>query len=88
LTPAFNPVSPALVYSDPRRYALSVFNMSLGGGVSSRLFQCLREREALVYSVGSLAEQYSDSGLLGVYLVTDQGKLSRWMAVLREELDP
>jgi len=31
----------------------------------------LREREALVYSVGSFAEQYSDSGLLGVYLVTD-----------------
>lgn len=54
---------PALVYSDPRRSALPVLNMSLGGGVSSSLPQRLREREALVYSVGSLAEQYSDSGV-------------------------
>jgi predicted Zn-dependent peptidase len=77
---------PALTYSDPRRHALAVLNMALGGGVSSRLFQRLREQEALVYSVGSFAEQYSDSGLLGVYLVTDHRKLARCVAVLREEL--
>jgi predicted Zn-dependent peptidase len=77
---------PALVYSDPRRHALGVLNTALGGGVSSRLFQRLREQEALVYSVGSFAEQYSDSGLLGIYLVTDHRKLARCMTVLREEL--
>ena len=77
---------PALVYADPRRQALAVLNMAFGGGVSSRLFQRLREQEALVYSVGSFAEQYSDSGLLGVYLVTDHRKLARCVAVLREEL--
>jgi len=77
---------PALVYTDPRRHALGVLNTALGGGVSSRLFQRLREQEALVYSVSSFAEQYSDSGLLGVYLVTDHRKLARCMAVLREEL--
>ncbi len=77
---------PALVYADPRRHALGVLNSALGGGVSSRLFQRLREQEALVYSVGSFAEQYSDCGLLGVYLVTDHRKLARCMAVLREEL--
>jgi predicted Zn-dependent peptidase len=77
---------PSLTYSDPRRHALAVLNMALGGGVSSRLFQRLREQEALVYSVGSFAEQYSDSGLLGVYLVTDHRKLARCVAVLREEL--
>ncbi len=76
---------PALTYSDPRRHALAVLNMALGGGVSSRLFQRLREQEALVYSVGSFAEQYSDSGLLGVYLVTDHRKLARCVAALREE---
>ncbi|MBN2465511.1 insulinase family protein, partial [candidate division WOR-3 bacterium] len=76
---------PGLVYSDPRRHALAVLNMALGGGVSSRLFQRLREQEALVYSVGSFAEQYSDSGLLGVYLVTDHRKLARCVTVLREE---
>jgi predicted Zn-dependent peptidase len=54
----------ALVYSDPRRYALSVLNMALGEGVSSSLFPRLHEREALVYSVGRFAEQYLDSGLL------------------------
>ncbi len=47
----------ALVCSDPRPYAHSVLNMALGGGVSARLFQRLREREALVYSVGNFAEQ-------------------------------
>jgi len=77
---------PGLRYSDPRRHALAVMNMALGGGVSSRLFQRLREQEALVYSVGSFAEQYSDSGLLGVYLVTDHRKLARCVTVLREEL--
>jgi len=41
--------------------------MALGGGVSSRLFQRLHEREALVYSLGNVAEQESDSGWLGVY---------------------
>jgi predicted Zn-dependent peptidase len=41
----------------PRSYALSVLKMALGGGVSSRLFQRLHEREALVYSVGNFAEQ-------------------------------
>jgi predicted Zn-dependent peptidase len=76
----------APAYSDPRRHALGVLNTALGGGVSSRLFQRLREQEALVYSVGSFAEQYSDTGLLGVYLVTDHRKLARCMAVLREEV--
>jgi hypothetical protein len=42
---------------------LSVPNMALGGGVSSWLFQRLREPEALIYSVGSFAEQYLDSEL-------------------------
>jgi predicted Zn-dependent peptidase len=77
---------PALAYADPRRRALTVLNMAVGGGVSSRLFQRLREQEALVYSVGSFAERYSDSGLLGVYLVTDHRKLARCVGVLREEL--
>jgi len=77
---------PGLAYADQQRRALTVLNMAVGGGVSSRLFQRLREQEALVYSVGSFAEKYSDSGLLGVYLVTDHRKLARCLAVLREEL--
>jgi predicted Zn-dependent peptidase len=78
---------PGLVYTDPRRYALSVLNTAFGGGVSSRLFQRLREQEGLVYSVGSLAEMYSDSGLLDIVFVTDARKLERCLAVIREELN-
>lgn len=77
---------PSFNYDDPRRYALSVLNTALGGGVSSRLFQRLREREALVYSVASFTELYADSGLLGLYFVTDRRKLGRCLEVMREEL--
>jgi predicted Zn-dependent peptidase len=78
---------PAFDYADPRRYALAVLNTALGGGVSSRLFQRLREREALVYSVSSFTDLFSDSGLLGFYFVTDARKLGRCAAALNEELD-
>jgi len=77
---------PTFAYADPRRHALVVLNTALGGGVSSRLFQRLREREALVYSVASFAESYGDSGLLGIYFVTDRRKLERCLDVLAEEL--
>ncbi len=77
---------PAFDRADPRRYALGVLNTALGGGTSSRLFQRLREREALVYSVASFTELYSDSGLLGFYFVTDARKLARCVGALREEL--
>lgn len=76
----------AFPYADPRRYALSVLNTILGGGVSSRLFQRLREDEGLVYSIGSFVELYQDSGLLGVYFVAESSKLNRCVAVLKDEL--
>jgi len=77
---------PAFAYPDPRRYALSVMNSIVGGGLSSRLFQRLREDEGLVYSVSSFAELYEDTGLLGIYFVTDRRKLERCLDVMREEL--
>jgi len=78
---------PAFAYTDPRRYALAVLNTALGGGVSSRLFQRLRETEGLVYSIGSFVELYEDSGLLGIYFITEHRKLARCIAVLREEIE-
>lgn len=77
---------PGFAYGDPRRHALSVLNTALGGGVSSRLFQRLRERDALVYSVASFTELYADSGFIGIYFVTDHRKLGRCLEVIREEL--
>ncbi len=78
---------PAFRYGDPRRYALSVLNAAWGGGLSSRLFQRLREDEGLVYSVSSFAELYEDSGLVGVFFIADRRKLARCVSVLREETD-
>jgi len=77
---------PAFPYPDSRRHALSVLNTALGAGMSSRLFQRLREQEGLVYSVSSFAELFGDSGLFAVHFVTDRAKLERCVSVLREEL--
>ena len=59
--------SPGLVAGDERRIALGVLNSVLGGGMSSRLFQEVRERRGLAYSVYSFASGYSDAGVFGMY---------------------
>lgn len=56
-----------LAQADDRRYALSVLDHVLGGGMSSRLFQEIRERRGLVYSISSYAPSYRDGGLFVVY---------------------
>ena len=56
-----------LAASDDRRAAISVLNSILGGGMSSRLFQEIREKRGLAYSVYSFAAGYSDAGLMGLY---------------------
>lgn len=77
---------PAFSFADQRRYALSVLNTALGGGVSSRLFQRLREEEGLVYSIGSFVELYEDAGLLGIYFIAEKRKLPRCVTALKDEL--
>jgi predicted Zn-dependent peptidase len=56
---------PGIAASDPRRVTLSVLNAVFGGGMSSRLFQEVRERRGLAYSVYSFTPMYSDAGLFG-----------------------
>ncbi len=63
-------VWPALAADDPDRYALSVANQILGGGLSSRLFQLVREERGLAYSVFSSLAAYSDAGSLVAYAGT------------------
>lgn len=58
---------PGITATDERKSALAVLNAVLGGGMSSRLFQEVREKRGLAYSVYSFAPSYSDAGLLGVY---------------------
>jgi len=53
--------------ADERRPALTVLNSVLGGGMSSRLFQEIREKRGLAYSVYSFAASYSDAGVVGLY---------------------
>src|ERR1700744_4059421 len=57
----------ALARTDDRRFALGVLNAALGGGMSSRLFQEVREKRGLAYSVYSFASQHADTGLWGIY---------------------
>ncbi|GAB2682959.1 M16 family metallopeptidase [Thalassiella azotivora] len=56
-----------LLATDERRFTMSVLNAVLGGGMSSRLFQEVREKRGLAYSVYSFAAGYSDSGYFGLY---------------------
>ncbi len=61
---------PAFSYLDPRRYQLLLLNSILGGGCSSRLFQELREKRGLCYTVYSYVADHADTGLLGIYTAT------------------
>jgi predicted Zn-dependent peptidase len=61
---------PALAQGDPRHYVAHVLNTLLGGGMSSRLFQEIRERRGKAYSVYSFLSSYRDVGYLGVYVGT------------------
>jgi predicted Zn-dependent peptidase len=75
-----------LTRSDPRRFALGVLNAALGGGTSSRLFQEVREKRGLAYSVFSFASQHADAGLVGVAVGCLPTKLDQVLAVVRGEL--
>jgi predicted Zn-dependent peptidase len=76
----------AFARDDERRFALGVLNNAVGGGMSSRLFQEIRERRGLAYSVYSYTSQYADSGVYGVYAGCAPGKVDEVLALTREEL--
>ena len=75
-----------LVRTDDRRYALGVLNAALGGGTSSRLFQEVRERRGLAYSVYSFAYHYADAGMFGVAVGCLPSKVDDVLSVVRTEL--
>ena len=68
---------PGLAATDERRVALSVLNSILGGGMSSRLFQEIREKRGLAYSVYSFSPSYSDAGLFGLYAGCSPAKVAQ-----------
>jgi predicted Zn-dependent peptidase len=71
-------------YSHPRRYGYHVLNTLLGGGMSSRLFQEIREKRGLAYSVYSFQAAYLDAGMLGVYVGTGREAVSEVVHLLTE----
>ena len=73
--------------TDERRFALGVLNAAIGGGMSSRLFQEIREKRGLAYSVYSYHAQYADTGLFGVYAGCVPRKVDDVLAICRDELD-
>jgi predicted Zn-dependent peptidase len=78
--------TPGMSRRDDRRFALGVLNAALGGGMSSRLFQEVREKRGLAYSVYSYHAQYADTGLFGVYAGCVPRKVDDVLAICREEL--
>ncbi len=71
---------------DPDRYALAVLNQAFGAGMSSRLFQAVREDRGLAYSVYSYRAAFSDAGYLAIYAGTSVERAEETMAVIRAEL--
>jgi predicted Zn-dependent peptidase len=71
---------------DPRRYALAVLNHVLGGGLSSRLFQEIRERRGLAYSVWSERVAYHDAGSVSVGMGTAPEHVTEVLDIVTEEL--
>ncbi len=71
---------------DERRYALGVLSSALGGGMSSRLFQRVREERGLAYSVYSFSNGYADAGQFGVYAGCQPGKADEVLSLMLGEL--
>lgn len=78
---------PSLVATDDRRFVMSVLNAVLGGGMSSRLFQEVREKRGLVYSTYSFASSYADAGYFGMYAGCTPSKVRQVIELLGAELD-
>ena len=78
--------SPSVRYGDPRRYAVSLTGLMLGGGMSSRLFQRVREELGLAYSVYAFQSFHHDSGLQGIYAGTSPDTAGRALDEILKEL--
>jgi len=77
---------PGIPRGDDRRYALRVLDTLLGGSTSSRLFQEVREKRGLAYSVFSFASHFTDAGQVGVYVGTRPDNVEEAMTIIGREL--
>jgi predicted Zn-dependent peptidase len=78
--------APGVSRSDPRRFAASILDAILGGSASSRLFQEIREKRGMAYSVYSFMSQYADTGQIGIYIGTREDNLSEALAIAVDQV--
>jgi predicted Zn-dependent peptidase len=78
--------APGIARTDRRRFAASLLDGILGGSASSRLFQEIREKRGMAYSVYSFASQYTDTGLVGIYVGTRAENLGPCLDITAEQL--
>jgi len=71
---------------DDRRFAGSLMDAIVGGSASSRLFQEIREKRGMAYSVYSYSSQYADAGQVGVYVGTREDNLAECLEIVVSEL--
>jgi predicted Zn-dependent peptidase len=74
-------------YHDEDYYSLLVYSSLLGGGMSSRLFQEIREKRGLVYGISSFSSSYTDTGMFGIYAGTGETQIDELIPVLCDELN-
>jgi len=77
----------SIPYSDPQKYTLLILHALLGGGMSSRLFQIVREKYSVAYTIFTFADFYSDTGIFGVYLGVDKSNIKRSIKLIRKEFE-
>ncbi len=78
--------APGIRRNDDRRYTASLLDAIVGGSASSRLFQEIREKRGMAYSVYSFGSQYADSGLVGLYVGTREENLAECLEIATAEL--
>jgi predicted Zn-dependent peptidase len=77
---------PGISVTDPRRFAASLFNTILGGNMSSRLFQTVREERGLAYAIYSFLASYADVGMLGIYAAVSPEDAQGCIRLIMEQL--
>jgi predicted Zn-dependent peptidase len=78
--------APGISRSDRRRFAASLLDSILGGSASSRLFQEIREKRGMAYAVYTFASQYTDTGLVGIYVGTREENLASCVEICAEQI--
>jgi predicted Zn-dependent peptidase len=78
--------APGISRSDKRRFAASLLDAILGGSASSRLFQEIREKRGMAYSVYTFVSQYTDSGQIGLYVGTREENLGPCIEIAAQEI--